>query len=119
VQIEKDAQVLGAHCNLSIQAIYGGVDYMKQKNALKDGADVVMFCQFGQQWLVALRWVAVGVQENQGLPIAAEVNYGDHPLIFANFIGLAIKAHLILCRGQAFPFQIVVRAKVDQQSQRH
>lgn len=42
VQIEKDAQVLGAHCNLSIQAIYGGVDYMKQKNALKDGADVVI-----------------------------------------------------------------------------
>ena len=26
----------------SIQAIYGGVDYMKQKNALKDGADVVI-----------------------------------------------------------------------------
>jgi ATP-dependent RNA helicase RhlB len=42
VQIEKDAQVLGAHCGLSIQAIYGGVDYMKQKNALKDGADVVI-----------------------------------------------------------------------------
>lgn len=42
VQIEKDAHVLGAHCGLSIQAIYGGVDYMKQKNALKDGADVVI-----------------------------------------------------------------------------
>ncbi len=42
VQIEKDAQVLGAHCNLSFQAIYGGVDYMKQKNALKEGADVVI-----------------------------------------------------------------------------
>lgn len=42
VQIEKDAQVLGAHCGLSIQAIYGGVDYMKQKNALKEGADVVI-----------------------------------------------------------------------------
>ncbi len=42
VQIEKDAQMLGAHCGLTIQAIYGGVDYMKQKNALKDGADVVI-----------------------------------------------------------------------------
>ena len=42
VQIEKDAQILGSHCNLSIQAIYGGVDYMKQKNALKDGADIII-----------------------------------------------------------------------------
>jgi len=42
VQIEQDAQVLGAHCGFSIQAIYGGVDYMLQKNALKDGADVVI-----------------------------------------------------------------------------
>jgi ATP-dependent RNA helicase RhlB len=42
VQIENDAQVLGKHCGFSIQAIYGGVDYMKQKNALKEGADVVI-----------------------------------------------------------------------------
>jgi len=42
VQIEKDAQLLGAHCGFTIQAIYGGVDYMKQKNALKDGADLVI-----------------------------------------------------------------------------
>ena len=42
VQIEKDAQELGAHCGFSIQAIYGGVDYMLQKNALKEGADVVI-----------------------------------------------------------------------------
>jgi ATP-dependent RNA helicase RhlB len=42
VQIEKDAQLLGAHCGFSIQAIYGGVDYMLQKNALKAGADVVV-----------------------------------------------------------------------------
>jgi ATP-dependent RNA helicase RhlB len=42
VQIEQDAQTLGAHCGFSIQAIYGGVDYMLQKNALKDGADVVI-----------------------------------------------------------------------------
>ncbi|RNC66621.1 MAG: DEAD/DEAH box helicase [Desulfuromonadales bacterium] len=42
VQIEKDAQALGAQCGFTIQAIYGGVDYMKQRNALKDGADVVV-----------------------------------------------------------------------------
>lgn len=42
VQIEKDAHQLGAHCGFSIQAIYGGIDYMKQKNALKEGADIVI-----------------------------------------------------------------------------
>jgi ATP-dependent RNA helicase RhlB len=42
VQIEADAQQLGAECGLVIQAIYGGVDYMKQKNALRDGADVIV-----------------------------------------------------------------------------
>jgi ATP-dependent RNA helicase RhlB len=42
VQIEQDAQLLGKHCGLSIQAIYGGVDYMKQRNALRDGADVII-----------------------------------------------------------------------------
>ena len=42
VQIEQDAQLLGKHVGLTIQAIYGGVDYMKQKNALKEGADVVI-----------------------------------------------------------------------------
>src|SRR5512134_2350098 len=33
VQIEQDAQLLGAHCGLTIQAIYGGVDYMLQRDA--------------------------------------------------------------------------------------
>ncbi len=42
IQIEKDGQLLGSDCGLNIQAIYGGVDYMKQKNALKDGADIVI-----------------------------------------------------------------------------
>ncbi|HEY6006837.1 MAG TPA: DEAD/DEAH box helicase [Geobacteraceae bacterium] len=42
VQIEKDAQLLGRHVGLTIQAIYGGVDYMKQRDALKEGADVVI-----------------------------------------------------------------------------
>lgn len=42
VQIEKDAKVLGRHCGFMIQAIYGGVDYMKQRNALKEGADIII-----------------------------------------------------------------------------
>jgi len=42
VQIEKDAQLLGAHSGFSIQAIYGGVDYQKQRTALKEGADIII-----------------------------------------------------------------------------
>ena len=42
VQIETDAKQLGAHCGFVVQAIYGGVDYMKQKNALLDGADIIV-----------------------------------------------------------------------------
>ncbi len=42
VQIEKDAQALGKYTGFNIQAIYGGVDYMKQKNALKEGVDIVI-----------------------------------------------------------------------------
>ena len=42
MQIEQDAQLLGRHCGFTIQAIYGGVDYMKQRDALRDGADVII-----------------------------------------------------------------------------
>jgi ATP-dependent RNA helicase RhlB len=42
VQIEADAKKLGAHCGFVVQAIYGGVDYMKQKNALLEGADIIV-----------------------------------------------------------------------------
>lgn len=42
VQIEADAKQLGVHCGFTVQAIYGGVDYMKQKNALLDGADIIV-----------------------------------------------------------------------------
>ncbi|HJV37171.1 DEAD/DEAH box helicase, partial [Geomonas sp.] len=42
VQIEKDAQLLGKYTGFNIQAIYGGVDYMKQRDALKAGADIVI-----------------------------------------------------------------------------
>jgi ATP-dependent RNA helicase RhlB len=42
VQIEKDAQLLGKYVGFTIQAIYGGIDYMKQRDALKEGTDVVI-----------------------------------------------------------------------------
>lgn len=42
VQIEQDAILLGKETGLVIQAVYGGVDYMKQKNALRDGADIII-----------------------------------------------------------------------------
>jgi ATP-dependent RNA helicase RhlB len=42
VQIEKDAQELGKYAGFNVQAIYGGVDYMKQRDALKAGADIVI-----------------------------------------------------------------------------
>ncbi len=42
VQIEQDAQLLGKHCGLSIQAVYGGVDYNKQRDALRNGVDIVI-----------------------------------------------------------------------------
>ena len=42
VQIDNDAKLLGAHCGFSVQAVYGGVDYMKQRDALRQGADVII-----------------------------------------------------------------------------
>lgn len=42
VQIEHDARLLGSHCGFTIQAIYGGVDYQKQRDALKEGADIII-----------------------------------------------------------------------------
>jgi ATP-dependent RNA helicase RhlB len=42
VQIEQDAQLLGKHCGFSIQAVYGGVDYNKQRDALRNGVDIII-----------------------------------------------------------------------------
>jgi ATP-dependent RNA helicase RhlB len=42
VQIKDDADLLGAHCGFVIQAVYGGVDYDKQRDALRRGADVLI-----------------------------------------------------------------------------
>ncbi len=42
VQIENDAKLIGKHCGFSVQAIYGGVDYLKQRDALRKGVDVII-----------------------------------------------------------------------------
>jgi ATP-dependent RNA helicase RhlB len=42
VQIHKDAELLGRHCDLTLHAVYGGVDYNKQLQKLKDGVDVLI-----------------------------------------------------------------------------
>ena len=42
VQICKDGDLLGQHTGLKIQPIFGGVDYEKQRQALRDGVDVIV-----------------------------------------------------------------------------
>ena len=42
VQIEKDAQLLGSHSGLKIHAVYGGVDYEKQRRTLSGEVDILI-----------------------------------------------------------------------------
>ncbi len=42
VQICQDAEVLGQHTGIRVQPIFGGVDYEKQRQALKDGVDIIV-----------------------------------------------------------------------------
>src|SRR5262249_56435591 len=42
VQIEADARLLGAHTGFRILAVYGGIDYNKQRDALREGVDVLV-----------------------------------------------------------------------------
>jgi len=42
VQICEDAKGLGAFCPFKVQPIFGGVDYEKQRNALREGVDVIV-----------------------------------------------------------------------------
>jgi ATP-dependent RNA helicase RhlB len=41
-QICKDAEGLGEFCPFKVQAIFGGIDYQKQRQALRDGVDVIV-----------------------------------------------------------------------------
>ena len=42
VQIEADARLLGGHTGLGILSVYGGIDYNKQRDALRDGCDILV-----------------------------------------------------------------------------
>lgn len=42
VQICNDAASLGKHAGLRVQPIFGGMDYEKQRQALRDGVDVIV-----------------------------------------------------------------------------
>jgi len=42
VQICEDAKGLGAFCQLKVQPIFGGLDYEKQRQALRDGVDIIV-----------------------------------------------------------------------------
>ncbi len=42
VQIDADARLLGAHTGLRILAVYGGIDYNKQRLALREGCDMLV-----------------------------------------------------------------------------
>jgi ATP-dependent RNA helicase RhlB len=42
VQICEDARGLGAFCPLKVQPIFGGLDYEKQRQALRDGVDIIV-----------------------------------------------------------------------------
>jgi ATP-dependent RNA helicase RhlB len=42
VQIESDARLLGKHAPFRIQAVYGGIDYNKQRESLAAGCDILV-----------------------------------------------------------------------------
>ena len=42
VQIEADARLLGRHTGLRMLAVYGGIDYNKQREALREGCDLLV-----------------------------------------------------------------------------
>jgi ATP-dependent RNA helicase RhlB len=42
IQIDRDARALGRHTGLRFALVYGGVDYDKQRQQLRDGCDVII-----------------------------------------------------------------------------
>ena len=41
-QIEIDARLIGGHCKFRTLCVYGGMDYEKQRNQIKDGPDILI-----------------------------------------------------------------------------
>lgn len=42
LQIYQDAKIIGKHTDLKLLAVFGGIDYVKQANSLKEGVDIVI-----------------------------------------------------------------------------
>ncbi len=42
LQIHRDAEALGAHTGLSMTVVFGGMDYQKQQDEIRTGADIVI-----------------------------------------------------------------------------
>jgi ATP-dependent RNA helicase RhlB len=42
IQIHNDALLLGQYTGLNMQVVYGGVDYLKQRDALREGVDLLI-----------------------------------------------------------------------------
>ncbi len=42
LQIYEDGRILGGHTNLRMVAVFGGIDYLKQAQQLRDGVDIVI-----------------------------------------------------------------------------
>ncbi len=66
LQIERDARLLGKHCGQKILCVYGGVDYEKQKDAIKEGVDVLIatpgrLIDYYKQKLFSLKTIEVMV----------------------------------------------------------
>ena len=66
IQIAKDAEVLGAHTDLSIGLVYGGTDYDKQRQMLERGVDILIgtpgrFIDYFKQHIFTLNFVEVAV----------------------------------------------------------
>ena len=63
-QIEKDALLLGKHCQFRTVCVIGGVDYEKQKNQIKAGVDILIatpgrLIDFYKQKFFSLKMVEV------------------------------------------------------------
>lgn len=68
IQIDKDAQAIGAHTGLKLALVYGGVDYDKQRKILQGDVDIVIatpgrLIDYFKQGAIALRSIEVVVMD--------------------------------------------------------
>lgn len=84
IQIHKDAEQLGRHCDLRIALAYGGTDYDKQRDAIAAGVDVLIgtpgrLIDYLKQGVYDLRCVDVAILDEADrmfdLGFIADVRY--------------------------------------------